>query len=221
MASFYINTYDPLVASRAGRLASEEYGLPPFVDGSIRREPDLEHTFPSITCLCRADKFAPRLRVDDFVAYLTKKARYRSGIPHLRLTAILKVHAVLPSHAAAAKWYRTHNLALPNNCWVRGNSAKPLEHSHRKFRTSKCAGLKHAHREWDAGYRWRSAQFGTFVVCQPLFRDLSWNAPIVEDDVLVAAFGRIPGTRNPGKMTMADFEKFMNLLEIRIPPSSP
>jgi hypothetical protein len=43
----FVVTYTPLVGSRAGREAVERYGLLPFTDGSIRREPDLEHARPS------------------------------------------------------------------------------------------------------------------------------------------------------------------------------
>lgn len=79
MPFFYLNTYVPLAASKAGRDASDRYKIAPFVDGSIRREPDLEHPFPAITCLCRADKFAPRLIPGDIVAYMLRKDRYGGG----------------------------------------------------------------------------------------------------------------------------------------------
>jgi hypothetical protein len=220
MPAFYINTYDPLVASKAGREASREHGLPPFVDGSIRREPDLEHEFPSISCLCRAGKFAPRLCVGDLVAYMTKKGRYQLPMRHWRLTAILEVRAILQSHAGAATWYRSRGLPLPNNCWVRGNSARPLDESHRKFRTASCVGARRTFRMWDAAYRLRSMQFGTFVVCKPLFRDLSWDAPVVEDRHFFAAFGRIPGTHNPGRKTFGDFHSLMSVLGLDVPLSS-
>ena len=72
----YLVSYAPLVSSKTGREVSRLHSIPPFVDGSIRREPDLQHKYPSVSCLCRTDKFAPRLRVGDFVAYLTQKRRY-------------------------------------------------------------------------------------------------------------------------------------------------
>jgi len=73
---YFLTTYTPLVATKDGRVASEKHGIPPFVDGSIRREPDLEHAVPSISCLCRAGKFAPRFQVGDIVGYMTCKGRY-------------------------------------------------------------------------------------------------------------------------------------------------
>jgi hypothetical protein len=39
----FINSFHVLVNYPFGRESSEKYSLPPFIDGSIRREPDLEH----------------------------------------------------------------------------------------------------------------------------------------------------------------------------------
>jgi hypothetical protein len=72
----FLATYRPLVRSLAGRQAIQEYSLPPFIDGSCRREPDFESPFPSITATCRGGNFAPRLREGDRVAYLTVRGRY-------------------------------------------------------------------------------------------------------------------------------------------------
>jgi hypothetical protein len=154
--TFYLNSYAPLVISRAGRLASDLHGLPPFIDGSIRREPDLEHKDPGISCLCRGGNFAPRLRVGDIVAYMTKKASFGQRTPQRRLTAILQVRHVFQTHREAAAWYRQRNLALPSNCMVSGNAAIPLDHSHRGFRISKCSGDTAKHRARDAAYRRRA-----------------------------------------------------------------
>ena len=69
----FLNTYRPLIWNRAGRTVSAEHGLPPYVDASCRRETDFEVAFPSISALCRVEKFAPRLHVGDIVVYLTRK----------------------------------------------------------------------------------------------------------------------------------------------------
>lgn len=84
----YLTTYHPLVVTAAGRRASDKHNLPPFVDGAIRREPDLEHEWPSITCLCRGEQFAPRLRVGDHVVYMTVKRRYGMQRRHWRLPQV-------------------------------------------------------------------------------------------------------------------------------------
>src|SRR5689334_13753800 len=94
---FYLTTYRPLCGTPFGRDAATRHGLPPFIDGSCRREPDFQSRFPTITALCRAGKFAPRLQVHDHVAYIT------AGSWHL--TAILEVIKKLTSHAAAAEWF--------------------------------------------------------------------------------------------------------------------
>jgi len=62
--------------SKPGRRAIEAFALPPFIDSSCRREPDLESRSPSISALCRRTKFAPRLYPTDRVVYITTKGRY-------------------------------------------------------------------------------------------------------------------------------------------------
>ena len=221
MPWFYLNSYSPLVASKAGREASRKHGLPPFVDGSIRREPDLKHAFPAISCLCRAGKFAPRLAKGDVVAYMTRKGRYGGGVPHRRLTAVLQVVHLFPSHEAAAAWYKQQELPLPNNCMVRGNPAKPLDHSHQIHRGSKCLGDARTHKEWDARYRKRKTQHPSVVVCQRLFHSLSLDAPVLEDDTLLKVFGKLPGTQNPGQWDLSHCDRLLKLLRLSVPPSAP
>jgi hypothetical protein len=100
----FVNTFTPLCRTVAGQEAIKRFGLPPFIDGSIRREPDLEHPQPSISCLCRAGKFAPRLKVDDHVLYLTQKGCYGNVRErYWRLVAVLRVKQIFKSHEAAAK----------------------------------------------------------------------------------------------------------------------
>lgn len=221
MPNYYLNSYAPLVASAVGRLASRERGIPPFVDGSIRREPDLEHELPAISCLCRADKFAPRLRVGDTVAYMTRKAAYGTGAPHRRLTAVLLVRSIFESHQDAAEWYREQGMALPNNCMVPGNSHKPLEHSHRLHEDRSSLNDEKLCRRWDGQYRLRASRYGSFVVCHKLFCDLTWDSPIADEDDFFTAFGRVPGTRNPGTVPRDEFLFLMELLDVDIQPSAP
>jgi hypothetical protein len=213
MPSFYLNSYAPLIASAAGRAAVEKHRLPPFVDGSIRREPDLEHEFPAISCLCRADKFAPRLRAGDVVAYLTRKLKYfRAQQSHHRLTAVLQVREIQPSHDAAADWYRARSLPLPNNCMVDGNPAKPLDQSHQLGPDrQRCSGDR-MWRLWDSSYRKRARAFGNIVLCGQLFHNLESDAPIVENSHLNSVFGCVPSTQNPGKHAIDEFWQLMAVL---------
>jgi hypothetical protein len=216
MSSFYLNSYAPLAASKAGREASVESHIPPFVDGSIRREPDLEHEFPAISCLCRTDKFAPRLAVGDSVAYMLRKGKYGTGRAQRRLTALLRVIAIRPSHTEGSKWYIERGLSLPNNCMVHGNAAKPFEHSHRIVRTSYTLDASQSYKDWDIGYRARAMKFGTFVICQSLYCDLTWNAPEILDTHLIRAFGKVPGTRNPGRQSIAQGQRLMEELVVDV-----
>lgn len=195
-------------------LAAFEHSIPPFVDGSIRREPDLEHKYPAISCLCRAGKFAPRLEVGDVVAYMTRKGRFGTSQGQRRLTAVLRVRHLLPSHQAAAQWYRGRRLPLPSNCMVAGNSPKPFEHSHQIFQAGNCAGPTRTYQAWDAEYRWRAKNYGRFVICTPLFRDLTWDAPPVTEGVLYDVFGEVPATLNPGRRALDDGEELLKRLGI-------
>jgi hypothetical protein len=249
----FLVTYKPLVYTRFGRAASQRHAIPPFVDGSIRREPDLQHPVPAISCLCRADKFAPRLVVGDEVVYLTAKGRYGAeGRRHWRLTAHLRVVRLFDSHADAAGWYRAHGYELPNNCMVAGNEAVPLGHSSMIRRAAHvqtltgdvgcteaaahvpgscgarggCAqservGAGDVHARWDRIYQRRARRHGRFVACEPLFVDLSWDAPVVREEDLVHAFGYLPGTRNPGAMPVESAERLKARLVIHARPPSP
>lgn len=210
---FYLTSYTPLVRTEAGRIASVKHRLRPFIDGSIRREPDLEHEGPAISCLCRAGKFAPRLMAGDFVAYMTIKGDWHGPdgvrLPrHRRLTAILRVEVICDSHEEAARWYRKRELKLPSNCMVAGNPPKPLELSHRmtRFRCAMSDGK--LHKTWDAAYMQRAKFFGRVVICKAVFRSLGWEAPIVRDRDLKDVFGVVPGTQNPGAQRI----EFLNCL---------
>lgn len=199
----YVNTYAPLVATAVGRENARRQGIRPFVDGSIRREPDLEHACPSISCLCRGGRFAPRLRVGDVVVYMTKKSRYGQKEACRYLTAMLKVVHCFKSHSDAACWYRGQGLDLPSNCMVPGNGPKPLDASHGNHPDDNGCTGRSVCNHWDAGYRKRAEQHPCFLVCNALWCDLEWSAPKLSDSDLFAVFGEVPHTRNPGAMDMA------------------
>lgn len=239
MPSLYLNSFHPLASTRVGVAASEAHGLDPFIDGSIRREPDFEHPAPAITCLCRANRFTPRLLPGDVVAYLTIKGRYRQPSRHQRMVCILKAERLFESHQEAAEWYTDQGMTLPNNLMVPGNDANPLAHSHQGHRSKKKAnkgtcgngsgsGCKPAagcgsglHREWDAGYKRRARLYGRVVTCSVMFVDTQWTAPIVTNDILVDVLGKVPGTRNPGRLDITLLPRLMKRLGIDAPPSSP
>jgi len=203
----FLATFHPLVHNAGGRLAVERFGLPPFIDGSCRREPDLESPCPSITATCRAGGFAPRLHPGDTVAYLTVKGTYGAdAFPGWRLVAVLNVEKRFETHDLAAAWYCSKGLALPSNCIVGGNPPKPLELTNGhppaeiRARFPIASEPERAIRLWDAGYRQRIAKWPVFLVCRATLLDLHAPPQIVESDLL-AVFGRIPGTLTPPLIT--------------------
>jgi hypothetical protein len=199
----FLATFHPLIHTAAGRRAVQRYGLPPFIDGSCRREPDFEPPFPSITATCRAGGFAPRLRPGDTVAYLTAKGTYeRDTHAGWRLVAVLHVVERFESHDLAAGWYRSQGVGLPSNCIVEGNPPKPLELTNGnppaeiKRRFSIVSEPERAVRLWDAGYRQRVMKWPVFLVCKASFLDLHTPPQVTESD-LAGVFGRVPGMLNP------------------------
>ncbi len=198
----FLCSYRPLAESALGRRAVNQFGLPPFVDASCRREPGFESKFPSISALCRCGYFAPRLQIGDTVVYITRKAHYfNAAEAHWRLVAILKVLLSFESHVAAADWYRTKRLPLPSNCMVPGNPPSPLEKTDR-FHND----LRH----WHAIYRSRAKNWGMFHVCETLFCKLRHPSAITEI-MMRDIFGKIPGTLNPPAITEAEFSKLRQI----------
>jgi hypothetical protein len=177
--------------------------LPPFIDGSCRREPDFESAFPSITATCRGGHFAPRLSVGDRIAYLTVKGRYFGATaPSWRLVAVLRAIERFESHETAAAWYTGRGLPLPSNCLVEGNPPKPFDATNGnppadvKARILGEADHQRAVRLWDAGYRQRVARWPVLIVTEAEFLELR-NPPDVTSGDLCAVFGNVPGTLNP------------------------
>lgn len=218
-ARWYLNAYRPLVDNAAGRRACEHYDLQPFIDASIRREPDLENAWPTISAVCRSGKFAPRLHVGDVVVYLTVKGTWGNHpTRHRRLTAVLQVRHRFETHAEAAMWLRARGRPLPSNCLVRGNPPKLLNESHGVSRKAQCAPRIGCRIAQDRIYQARIERHGAFLVCRPWFVGLGWDAPVIEDDALIEAFGRVPGLRNPGALPEAKVRRFLRSLRIAAPP---
>jgi hypothetical protein len=196
--SAFLVTYKPLAISARGRNAASQFGLPAFVDSSCRREPDLESAFPSISAICRLSKFAPRLKKDDEILYLTVKSSF--GQPcaaHYRVVAHLKVKEMFSSHSDAAIWYTNQGHAIPSNCMVSGSAPIPYARTSgftgRVWRSQpEAAKLKF----WDGTYRKRSRQIGAFLACEALWLDLHQPPKILVAD-LIEIFGRVPGTQTP------------------------
>jgi len=208
----FLATYRPLVKSPNGRQAMRQHGLPPFVDGSCRREPDFESPFPSITAICRGGNFAPRLQEGDRIVYMTVKGRYLGDTKRgWRLIAALRVIKRFPSHAEAASWYAWQNQPLPSNCLVDGNQPKPFEFTNgdppAEVRNRSDDPVR-VIRLWDATYRRRADKWPVFLVTKAEFIELN-DPPQLREADMTAIFSRIPATRTPPKIACKELERLV------------
>jgi hypothetical protein len=217
----YLVSFHPLCSTPHGRRAVKAFSLPAFIDGSCRREPDFQSAWPSITALCRAGKFAPRLRVGDRVFYMTVKARYMR-ITGRGLVAALEVIRVLPTHQAAARWYRERGLNVPSNCMVRGNLPIPVPRTRGLPRStdeswklwSKSRSGLPSLAAWDRGYVERARDFPCFVITQPIKGPVVANPRIVRDEQINASLGtdKVPGTQSYKLLSDSSFAALLKLM---------
>src|SRR2546421_4771794 len=210
----YLNSFRPLCYNKLGQLAIRRYGLPPFIDASIRREPDFQSQFPSITALCRGAMFAPRLQVGDSVAYMTVKGRYEpERFLHWRLVAILRVIQRFESHNQAAAWYRDKGLPLPSNCMVEGNDPLPYDMTIGLIPPNRFGeGLttEEILRKWDLGYKLRARKNAIFLACEAEFLELH-QPPIITEAVILRTFGRTPPTLTPPPISESEYDGLCTL----------
>jgi hypothetical protein len=183
-------------------LAIKKYQLNPYIDGSCRREPDLENPFPSITALCRQSSFATKLWPNSVIVYISLGDTDLKN-PNYRLIAILKASKRFDNHFLASRWYRENNISIPSNCLIPTNDPQPFDKTISKFTNKK--GIEHFLQKeaiqqeiigqriinsWDREYQEKSERWPTFIVTKPKF-----NA-IVEDI-------------EPPIITVADFLRIM------------
>lgn len=200
---YFLNTYTPLIASAAGQTAVLKHSLSPYIDGSCRREPDLESAHPSITAVCRGRLFVTRVNKGDKIVYMTKKGTYPPhNFAHWRLVAILRVRDVHATHFDAAMWYQTKGLPLPSNCLVKGNPPVALD----KTVATSIPGISDDDvlNDWDQGYQNRVSATGRFIICDIVFLNLH-NPPVVKQSDLLRIFGKIPNTRIPPTIKYQEF----------------
>lgn len=208
-ASHFLCSFRPLCGNAAGRAAIVRGNLPPFIDGSCRREPDFQSNAPSISALCRSTKFAPRLWPSDRVAYITNQSIY-GGEAGWALVALLSIVKRFESHDAAAEWYRANGFTVPSNCIVPGNAPQPYHLTNQMppaavaARVSSEADHERAVRLWDRTYAGRATECGVFLACKADFLEL-WNPPVLRRSDLLEIFGRVPGTQNPPEITSDHF----------------
>ena len=214
MNSYFLCSFHPLSETEAGRSAVIHGGLPPFIDGSCRREPDFQSRAPSISALCRSKQFARRLWPGDGVAYITTQSRY-NGEAGWALVALLKIVKRFESHEAAAEWYSSNGIAVPSNCLVPSNPPQPYHLTNQKppaevaARVDTEADPARAVRLWDRTYAERANECGVFLACQVNILEL-WHPPVLRRPDFHAIFGRVPGTQNPPKITPNQFHALAN-----------
>jgi hypothetical protein len=214
MSRAFLASFRPICSTRHGRAAVEAFDIPPFADGSCRREPDLEHEMPGISALCRASRFAPRLEVGDRVGFVTKRGRYVDDEDEgWKLVALLRVAHRFLSHREAATWYRREGLRLPGNCVVPENPPLPLE---RTLGPSGYRGCSDSEviEEWDAIYQERAKAHPVFLVCTPLMVELHAPATIRTADWMQWC-GKVPGTQNPPVISEALWDRLSGLTPAR------
>lgn len=222
-----LNSYRPLCSTVIGLRAIEQYGYPPFIDASCRREPDFENPNPSITCLCRQELFAPNLYPNDIVIYMTVKGKWFTDYEHHRLVAILAVRERKETHLEAKQRYIEKGLPIPSNCIVTNNPPFGFDSTAGKF--EKIADMERylAHpldkkkiigdrilKIWDNDYIEKSKKNGVFLITDPIFVELK-NPPILTDQVLKGIFGKVPNTRNPNIIReRTQFKELVKLADI-------
>lgn len=190
--SIYLAKFRPLNSTSAGEHASRRLGIPPYVDGSCRREPDLELKCPSISALCRGALFVPNLRIGDQVIYMTAKGEYGEGFRHWRLVARLRLTRQFENHAVAGQWYRAYSGRLPSNCMIPENPPLPLDHTYDDGGSGCVAGCRSGAgrlEDWDARYWERARRWPMFFACECIWKELVRPAILRDQDAL-----RILGT---------------------------
>lgn len=221
-----LNSFRPLCMTEIGMRAVRDYGYPPFIDASCRREPDFQNEYPSITALCRQEKFAPILCPNDIVVYISVKGKWLTDFDHYRLIAILVVTDKKQSHSAAAMWYRNKKIELPSNCMVNDNLPYEFHETAgnyekktdiRKFLCYENEKQKQIGKRrieiWNGEYLNKSKKWGDFVITKPIFIELN-NPPILTDDDMKKIFGRVPNTRNPNKITKEELKELAKYADI-------
>lgn len=198
-------TFQPICFKKKGLDAIQKFDFPPYIDGSCRREPDFENPFPSISALCRGNKFAPTLKKGDTAIYLSKKGTYNLGFKHWKLVAIVEVIERFETHAAAALWYSKQNLKLPNNCMVNNNPHLSLDE------TSGFWGVDV--NEWNNYYLEKSKTHSVFLVCKSIYTELHNPLTITEKDMELIYGRRNPSTQNPPKLSKEQLNNFLMFID--------
>lgn len=228
MVTYWLNSFHPLCENKVGLEAIAVHSHPPFIDASCRREPDFEHTFPSISALCRAGKFAPKLKAGDIVTYMTVGGRVRPYKLGHHLVSILQVEHVYKTHDDAHDWYKAQGLPIPSNCMVADNPPFSFDHTAGNFENSKSLkdylsytparkAISGARRVviWDGHYLKRANKWPSFIRTKCLYRNLT-DPPLIDSD-LDDIFGGIPYTLRPKPISASQLKQLAAIVGIDLP----
>lgn len=204
MAKYFTSFY-PLCCTSAGAKAINKYHLPPYIDGSCRREPDFERDIPAITGLCRPG-FSKKLEIGDIIVYSTNKKL----LGEKKLVAILEVIEKAESHQDAAAWYERNGRELPNNIIVNRTQAFALDKTHQMGRWDSWVECHDNLDNWDKQYRERAENYPEVAICKIWkgIRELVKPRSITDDN-LKMIFNRIPGTQTPPVYTDDEWHRFL------------
>lgn len=212
-----------------GKRAITTYNYSPFIDASCRREPDFENPFPSITALCRQGIFAPHLKENEVVVYITVAGKYAPfDERHHRLVAILQVAKVYRSHQSGQTGYLQLNAPLPSNCMVPNNPPYNYDQTAGKYQTkteikrflSKSQEQQsvigqRALMSWDEEYLQKSLEWPSFVRTKPLYVNTINPAPIFRSH-FKSIFGGVPNTRSPKSISKRQLVRLARLGGVKI-----
>jgi len=203
-SKIYLNSFYPLCSTKHGIKAINKYGLQKYIDGSCRREPDLENELPCITGLCRPG-FAEKLNEEDIIIYVTNK----KGVGSRKLISVLKVTKIFESHEVAADWYIAQNKCIPNNLMVDGNRPFDLNKTHQKMGWDAWTKQKQTLDTWDKSYYDRANDKGKVALCEILYREL--NNPIQLDE---SKFERKLIAQNPPVLKIEEWNIIRELIKL-------
>ncbi len=223
-----LNSYRPLCSNSLGIIAMHNYHFPPFIDGSCRHEPDFQNTYPSITSLCRKSRFAPHLKKDDIIVYMTVGGKFTPFKEGHHLVAILQVNKVFKNHIDGFRWYHKRKMSIPSNCMVTNNlpysfdqtlgnfNSKKLEKRYLLFSPQKQLRYGRVRlNHWDNDYWNISKKWTCFVKTTPVYINYI-DPPVITRKDFNRIFGNIPNTQTPKKITTKQLFELGELVNLEI-----
>ncbi|MEO0554262.1 MAG: hypothetical protein AAF149_13730 [Bacteroidota bacterium] len=173
--NIFLNSYYPITWTRFGRNASVLHNIHPLEDGSIRREPDFQHSNPGISGLCRPRSMNDiGLSEGDIMIYKTNGTHF--------LSAILRVIYRYNNHQAAADWFIQNRLPIPSNnvtvdsLSIKLSHAKDFHDYHHRIGRNERSDQRLTER-WDEDYQDRASRSTSsyFFITEPIYNAVSAN----------------------------------------------